>query len=44
MYLGTVSCVSLARAGRIEELAPGAAANMDTFFRSDVAPWCLDDF
>jgi predicted acetyltransferase len=44
MYLGTVPCTSLLRAGRVDELAPGAASRADGLFRSDVAPWCLDDF
>jgi len=44
MYLGTASCTALVRAGRVVERAPGAAARADALFRSDVAPWCLDDF
>jgi predicted acetyltransferase len=44
MYLGTVPCTSLVRAGRVDELASGAASRADGLFRSDVAPWCLDDF
>ncbi len=44
MYLGTVSCTALVRAGRIDELQTGAAAQADAMFRSAVAPWCLDDF
>jgi predicted acetyltransferase len=44
MYLGTVSCTALVRAGRIEELRSGAAAQADAMFRSAVAPGCLDDF
>lgn len=44
MYLGTVSCTRLLRAGRLDELAPGAALRADRLFWSDVAPWCLDDF
>jgi predicted acetyltransferase len=44
MYLGTVTCSSLLAAGRVEELKPGAAARADLLFRSEVAPWCLDDF
>ena len=44
MYLGTVPCSSLALAGRLDELAPGAARRADVMFRSDVPPWCLDDF
>jgi predicted acetyltransferase len=44
MYLGTVPCTRLLMAGRVDELAPGAASRADALFRSDVAPWCLDDF
>lgn len=44
IFLGTVTCTALVRAGRVEELAAGAAARADALFRSDVAPWCLDDF
>lgn len=44
MYLGTVSCTRLARAGRVDELALGAAALADGLFRADVPAWCLDDF
>jgi hypothetical protein len=32
------------RAGRVEEVVPGAASRADVLFRSDVTPWCLDDF
>jgi predicted acetyltransferase len=39
LYLGGVSAVSLARAGRIHELRDGAAAAIDASFRSSVAPW-----
>jgi predicted acetyltransferase len=44
IYLGGVACTSLWRAGRIDELTPGAAHRADLLFRSDVPPWCLDDF
>jgi predicted acetyltransferase len=44
MYLGTVPCSSLVRAGRVDELVAGAASRADALFRSDVPPWCLDDF
>ena len=44
MYLGTTACTSLARAGRLDALTPGAASSADGLFRSDTAPWCLDDF
>jgi predicted acetyltransferase len=44
LYLGGVSCTGLLRAGRVDELTPGAASRAEGLFRSDVAPWCLDDF
>lgn len=39
LYLGGVSAVTLARAGRVTELRPGSAVSVDTSFRSAVAPW-----
>jgi predicted acetyltransferase len=39
LYLGGVSALTLARAGRITELRPGSAAAIDDAFRSVVAPW-----
>ncbi len=39
ILLGGVSAHTLARAGRIEELTPGAAAVVDLSFRSAVVPW-----
>jgi predicted acetyltransferase len=39
IYLGGVSPVTLARAGRIEELTPGAAAVVERSFRSAATPW-----
>jgi predicted acetyltransferase len=39
LYLGGVSAVTLAHAGRITELTPGAAAVVDRSFRSVVQPW-----
>jgi predicted acetyltransferase len=39
IQLGGVSAVTLARAGRIEELTPGAAAVIDRSFRSVTTPW-----
>lgn len=39
LYLGGVSAVTLARAGRITELRPGSAASLDASFRSPVTPW-----
>lgn len=44
MYLGTVRCTNLLRAGRLDELVLGAASRADAIFRSDVPAWCLDDF
>jgi hypothetical protein len=34
----------LARAGRVEELRPGAAARADPLFASDRAPWTPEIF
>jgi predicted acetyltransferase len=39
LYLGGVSAITLARAGRITELRPGSAASLDASFRSPVTPW-----
>jgi hypothetical protein len=39
LYLGGVSAVTLARAGRITERTPGSAAALDASFRGTVAPW-----
>lgn len=39
LYLGGVSAVTLARAGKVTELRPGSAASVDASFRSVVAPW-----
>jgi len=39
IYLGGVSPVLLHRAGRIEELTPGAAAAAELCFRSATTPW-----
>jgi predicted acetyltransferase len=44
MYLGGVTCTSLLQAGRLDELAPGAADRADLMFRSAVPPWCLEEF
>ncbi|MYV56295.1 GNAT family N-acetyltransferase [Streptomyces sp. SID3212] len=43
-YLGGVSLVSLAGAGRVTELRPGALAEASTAFGSDVAPWLPHGF
>lgn len=39
LYLGGVSAVTLARAGKVTELRPGSAASVDASFRSVVRPW-----
>jgi predicted acetyltransferase len=39
LYLGGVSALTLARAGRLTELRPDSAATLDVAFRSAVAPW-----
>ena len=39
LYLGGVSPITLARAGRITELRPGSAAALEASFRSPVTPW-----
>jgi predicted acetyltransferase len=44
VYLGGVTFAQLGRAGRLEELQPGAIRRADALFRADVAPWCPDDF
>jgi len=43
-YLGGVTFERLRRAGRIEELRPGAAARLDRLFRAPRAPWCPEEF
>ena len=44
IYLGGVAPTSLARAGRIIERTPGAAARADAFFLSSPAPWMTTGF
>ena len=44
VYLGGFGFADLARAGRIEERAPGANARADDLFRTDRAPWCPELF
>jgi predicted acetyltransferase len=44
LYLGTVKATSLLRAGRLDELAPGAAYRADVLFGWPSPPWCLDNF
>ena len=40
IYLGGMSVLALAEAGRIDEDRSGALARADTMFRSAVTPWC----
>lgn len=44
VYLGGFTFAELARALRLEELAPGAIAGADTLFNTDRAPWCPEIF
>ncbi|MEU9240597.1 GNAT family N-acetyltransferase [Streptomyces sp. NPDC048385] len=44
VYLGGVSLLSLARAGRVGELRPGALAEASVAFGSPVAPWLPHGF
>jgi predicted acetyltransferase len=44
VYLGGFTFPQLARAGRVEEIAPGALARADVAFRTDRAPWCPEIF
>jgi predicted acetyltransferase len=44
VYLGGFTFAELARAGRVEELRPGAIARADRLFRADRAPWCPEIF
>lgn len=43
-YLGGFSFAQLARAGRVEELRPGALIRADALFRWHQAPWCPEIF
>ncbi|MFJ3302358.1 GNAT family N-acetyltransferase [Streptomyces sp. NPDC086549] len=43
-YLGGVSLLSLAEAGRVRELRPGASAEASVAFGSPVAPWLPHGF
>jgi predicted acetyltransferase len=43
-YLGGFSFADLARAGRLEERAPGAVERADALFRTAIAPWCPEIF
>ena len=44
LYLGGFSFSELLRAGRGEELTPGAARRIDALFASEVTPWCPEIF
>ena len=44
VYLGGFDFAALARARRIEELKPAAAARADELFRTAVEPWCAEIF
>jgi predicted acetyltransferase len=44
VYLGGFSLADLVRAGRVEELRPGAVAWADTLLRTDTVPWCPEGF
>lgn len=44
VYLGGFTFTELARAGRIGEIRPGAAARADALFPRDRAPWCPEIF
>ena len=44
VYLGGFTFRELSRAGRLEELREGAIARADALFRTDVAPWCPENF
>jgi predicted acetyltransferase len=43
-YLGGTSLDTLAAAGRVQELTPGALATTATAFRGSRAPWCPEMF
>jgi len=43
-YLGGFSWSQLAAACRVEELRPGALAQADALFRTEIAPWCPELF
>jgi len=43
-YLGGFRVSDLARAGRVEELAPGALRRADGLFAADRTPWCATTF
>ncbi len=43
-YLGAARLVQQARAGRVEESEPGAAARADRLLSWPIAPWCAEVF
>ena len=43
-FLGGFTVAELGRAGRVEELVPGAIHHADAAFRTDRAPWCPEIF
>src|SRR5207302_11118185 len=43
-YLGGVQLSTLAAAGRVAELTPGALATADAIFSSTPQPWCTTGF
>jgi predicted acetyltransferase len=43
-YLGGTTLRSLAAAGRVRELTPGAVARASAAFRGEVEPWCPEAF
>jgi len=44
VFLGGFTFAQLRRACRAEELRPGALAQADAMFRTDIAPWCPEIF
>lgn len=44
VYLGGVTPSTLARAGRIQELRPGALARADAIFAAEMLPWATTHF
>jgi predicted acetyltransferase len=44
IYLGGTTLETLARAGRVRELKPGALTATSRAFRADVEPWCPEIF
>jgi predicted acetyltransferase len=43
-YLGATTLLTLAEAGRVRELTPGALARASPAFQGAVAPWCPETF